>query len=221
MAQQIIIVGLGQFGMSLSRTLSAKGAEVLAVDINKSLVEEASAFVAEAVVIDATDESELARLEPRKRDAAVCAIGEDSKESSIICTALLRQMGAPVVISRANDKLHERILRLVGAHQVVNPEQEFGKRFANRLLYRDIVVDTTLGEDLHLTEIRIQPGMVGKTLMELALPKQYGVMVAGIRRGIPPRVLHPSPSDPLLADDHLIIVSKESAIPELTKGFQS
>jgi Trk K+ transport system NAD-binding subunit len=46
-------------------------------------------------------------------------------------------------------------------------------------------------------------------------------MVAGIRRGIPPRVLHPSPTDPLLADDHLIIVSKESAIPELTKEFQS
>lgn len=221
MAQQILIIGLGQFGMSLSRTLSEKGAEVLAVDVNRSLVEEAAAFVAEAVVIDATDETELARLEPRKRDAAVCAIGDDSKESSIICTALLRQMGAPVVISRANDKMHQRILQLVGAHQVVNPEQEFGKRFANRLLYRDIVVDTNLGEDLHLTEIRIQPGMIGRTLMELALPKQYGVMVVGIRRGTPPRVLQPSPNDPLLAEDHLIIVSNESAIPKLTKVFQS
>lgn len=221
MAQQILIIGLGQFGMSLSRTLSEKGAEVLAVDVNRSLVEEAAAFVAEAVVIDATDETELARLEPRKRDAAVCAIGDDSKESSIICTALLRQMGAPVVISRANDKMHQRILQLVGAHQVVNPEQEFGKRFANRLLYRDIVVDTNLGEDLHLTEIRIQPGMIGKTLMELALPKRYGVMVVGIRRGTPARVLQPSPNDPLLAEDHLIIVSNESAIPKLTKVFQS
>ena len=221
MAQQILIIGLGQFGMSLSRTLSEKGAEVLAVDVNRSLVEEAAAFVAEAVVIDATDEIELARLEPRKRDAAVCAIGDDSKESSIICTALLRQMGAPVVISRANDKMHQRILQLVGAHQVVNPEQEFGKRFANRLLYRDIVVDTNLGEDLHLTEIRIQPGMIGKTLMELALPKRYGVMVVGIRRGTPTRVLQPSANDPLLAEDHLIIVSNESAIPKLTKVFQS
>jgi trk system potassium uptake protein TrkA len=221
MAQQILIIGLGHFGMSLSRTLSEKGAEVLAVDVNSSLVEEAAAFVAEAVVIDATDEAELARLEPRRRDVAVCAIGDDSKESSIICTALLRQMGAPVVISRANDKLHQRILQLVGAHQVVNPEQEYGKRFANRLLYRDIVVDTNLGEDLHLTEIRIQPGMINKTLIELALPKRYGVMVVGIRRGSPSRVLQPSPNDPLEAEDHLIIVSSESAIPKLTKGFQS
>lgn len=221
MTQQILIIGLGQFGMSLCRTLSERGAEVLAVDINPSLVEEAALFVAEALAIDATDETELARLEPKKRDAAVCAIGDDSKESSIICTALLRQMGAPVVISRANDAMHQRILQLVGAHQVVNPEQEFGKRFANRLLYRDIVVETNLGEDLHLTEIRIQPGMIGKTLKELALPKRYGVMVVGIRRGVPTRVLQPSPDDPLLAEDNLIIVSSEAAIPKLTKGFQS
>ncbi len=221
MAQQIIIIGLGQFGMSLARTLSEKGAEVLAVDANKSLVEEASAFVAEAVVIDATDEAELARLEPRKRDSAVCAIGDDSKEASIICTALLRQMGAPVVIARANDKMHKRILQLVGAHQVINPEQEFGKRFANRLLYRDVIVDTNLGEDLHLTEIRIQPAMIGKNLLELSLPKRFGVMVVGIRRGNPPRVLQPSAHAPLEANDNLIIVSNESAIPKLTKEFQS
>lgn len=221
MPQQILIIGLGQFGMSLARTLSEKGAEVLAVDVKRALVEEAAAFVAEAVVIDATDETELARLEPRKRDSAVCAIGDDSKESSIICTALLRQMGAPVVIARANDKMHQRILHLVGAHQVINPEQEFGKRFANRLLYRDIVVDTNLGEDLHLTEIRIQPGMIGKTLMELSLPKRFGVMVVGIRRGDPERVLQPSPHDSLKAEDNLIIVSAESAIPKLTKVFHS
>jgi trk system potassium uptake protein len=218
MSQQILIIGLGHFGMSLARTLSEKGAEVLAVDVNKNLVEEASSFVTEAMVVDATDEAELARLEPGKRDSAVCAIGDDSKEASIICTALLRQMGTPVVIARANDKMHQRILHLVGAHQVVNPEQEFGKRFANRLLYRNVIADTNLGEDLHLTEICIQPSMIGKSLIDLALPKRFGVMVVGIRRGTPGKILSPSPGEPLQADDNLIIVSSESAIPLLIKG---
>ena len=89
MSQQILIIGLGHFGMSLAGTLSERGAEVLAADKRRTLVEEAAAFVTEAVTIDATDETELARLEPRQRDAAVCAIGDNSKESSIICTALL------------------------------------------------------------------------------------------------------------------------------------
>lgn len=218
MAQQILVIGLGQFGMSLARTLSEKGAEVLAVDTKKSLVEEAAGFATEAVIVDATDESELARLEPGKRDLAVCAIGDDSKEASIICTALLRQMGTPVVIARANDKMHQRILQLVGAHQIVNPEQEYGKRFANRLLYRHVIADTNLGEDLHLAEICMQPSMVGKTLVELSLPKRFGVMVVGIRRGHQAKIIQPSPNEPLLADDNLIIVSNESAIPKLIKG---
>jgi trk system potassium uptake protein TrkA len=218
MAQQILVIGLGQFGMSLARTLSEKGAEVLAVDTKKSLVEEAAGFATEAVIIDATDEPELARLEPGKRDLAVCAIGDDSKEASIICTALLRQMGTPVVIARANDKMHQRILQLVGAHQIVNPEQEYGKRFANRLLYRHVIADTNLGEDLHLTEICMQPSMVGKTLVELSLPKRFGVVVVGIRRGHQAKIIQPSPNEPLLADENLIIVSNESAIPKLIKG---
>ena len=218
MSQQILIIGLGQFGMSLARTLSEKGAEVLGVDVNKNLVAEASGFVTEAMVIDATDETELARLEPGKRDVSVCTIGDDSKEASIICTALLRQMGAPVVIARANDKMHQRILQLVGAHQIINPEQEFGKRFANRLLYRNVIADTNLGEDLHLTEICTQPSMVGKTLVELALPKRFGVMVVGIRRNAKEKIVQPSPNEPLNAEDNLIIVSNETAIPKLIKG---
>ena len=78
MPQQVLIIGLGQFGMSLARTLSEKGAEVLAVDRDKPLVEEAAAFVTEALTIDATDEAELARLQParrtsRQRRASRCA----------------------------------------------------------------------------------------------------------------------------------------------------
>lgn len=204
--------------MSLARALSEKGAEVLAVDLKKNLVEEAAAFVTQAMVLDASDEAELARLEPARRDAAICAIGDESKEASIICTALLRQMGAPLVIARGNDSMHQRILQLVGAHQIVNPEQEFGKRFANRVLYRHVIADTNIGDDLHLTEMRVQPSMAGKTLIELALPKRFGVMVAGIRRGASGRISQPSPSEQLREEDSLVLVSNEEAIPNLIKG---
>ena len=219
MAQQILIIGLGQFGMSLAHTLSDKGAEVLAVDRRQDLVEEAALFVTEALIMDASNETELARLQPGKRDAAVCAIGDDSKEASIICTALLRQMGAPLVIARANDAMHQRILHLVGAHQVVNPEQEFARRFANRLIYRHVVADMPFGDDLHLTEIKILPTMIGKTLIELELPRRFGVMVVAIRRGSPGRILQPTPNSPLQEGDNLVIVSNEAAIPKLTEEF--
>jgi trk system potassium uptake protein len=217
MPQQILIIGLGQFGMSLARTLSEKGAEVLAVDNKRNLVEEASGFVTEAVALDVTDESQLLRIKPQERDVAVCAIGDESRESSIICTALLKQIGVKYIISRASDKLHQRILHLVGAHQIINPEEEFGKRFANRLLYRHIIAETRIGDDLQITEICIQPWMIGKNLVELSLPKRFSIMVVAIRRGSTKKIIQPSPEERIQEGDIMVIVSNEAAIQKFMK----
>lgn len=218
MAQQFLVIGLGQFGMSLAAALESKGAEVLAVDIRKDLVEEAASFVTEALVLDATDENELSRIGPSRMDATICAIGDESREASIICTALLRQMGGKCVISRANNPMHQRILQLVGAHQIINPEEEFGKRFANRLIYSHLVADMPLGDGLNLSEITVKPSMIGKTLIELALPKKYGIMVVAVRRGNPSSIFQPDPNEPLKENDSLVLVSKEEAIKRLMEG---
>lgn len=215
--QQVLIIGLGQFGMALARSLTDKGAEVLAVDRRKDLVESAASYVAEAMAMDATDEEALKALHPERRDACVCAIGDDSKEAAIICTTLLRQIGAKQVVARAGSALQRRILLLVGAHQVVNPEEEFGQRFANRLAYQYVLTDLPLGDDLHLTELAAPPSFIGKTLMELGLPKKFGVMVVAIRRGDPRRITQPTPSDPLQEGDSLVVVSHEAAIPKLVR----
>ncbi len=220
MNKQALIIGLGQFGLSVAKSLSEKGVEVIAIDPKKSLVDDASLFVEEAIVMDATDEEELARLRPGKRDFALCAIGDDSKEASIITTALLRQMGNPYIVSRASDAIHRRILKLVGAHLVVNPELEYGNKFANKLLFRNIIVDHPLNSDLQLTEIEIQPSMIGKTLIDLELPRRYGVIVAGVRKKNAQTIIQPSPSLPLTVDDNMIIVSSEKSLAALMKGFE-
>ena len=41
MAKQIMIIGLGQFGMALAQALAERGVEVLAVDISPEKVEAA------------------------------------------------------------------------------------------------------------------------------------------------------------------------------------
>ncbi len=215
-----MVIGLGQFGMSLSRTLSEKGVEVMAVDRKKILVDEAAGFVTEAVVTDATVEEHLHQLEPARRDAVVLAMGDGSREASIICTALLRQMGAKYIVARANDKTLQRILRLVGAHHTINPELEFGRRFAHRLLHGEVIADTSLGDDLYLTEIRVPASFAGKTLIDLSLPKKFEVIVAAVRKGKTGRVERPVPGEPLRSDDTLIIVSQEASVDELLRGVQ-
>lgn len=215
MERQALVIGLGQFGMAVARALAERRVEVLAVDRSEERVRTAAQFVAEAACFDATDTDALARVSPDRRDVCLCAIGDEAKEASIICTALLRQMGAPRVIARANSDLHARILTLVGAHQVVNPERQFGERFANQILHRGIVGEMQLGEDLLVTELVTPAAFAGRSLAELALPRRYGVMVVALRKAGQGSVLLPDPQAPLGAEDVLVLVAHEGAVARM------
>ena len=210
MSTQVLIIGLGQFGMSLARTLSEKGAEVIAADSDNELVEEAASFLDDAICLDATDETAMARLCPKERDVVICAIG--AREPSILTTAILKQMGCENIIARATDKIHERILKAVGAKNVINPDAEYGKKFAYKILFQNIINDET-SENIQLLEINVQPFMEGKNLIELALPNKYGIIVAAIKKGN--KLTRPLPNEILDTKDKLLLVCTEDAIAKM------
>jgi trk system potassium uptake protein TrkA len=219
MSKQVMVIGLGQFGMSLSRALADRDVEVLAVDTSEPRVRAASEYVAEALCFDATDELALARTAPERRDACVCAIGDEAREAAIICTALLKQMGATRLVARSNDDLLARILRLVGADVVINPEREFGNRFATMLLHERVLGELPLGGGLVLTEMKSPAAFVGRSLIDLELPRRHGLTVVAIRRPEDASVNAPDPRRPLGADDVLIVVSHQDAVADLLTRF--
>jgi len=217
MSKQALVIGLGQFGMSLARALTNRGFEVIAVDKRQARVATAAGFVAEAISFDATDEEALAQTAPARRDICVCAIGDESREGAIVCTALLRQLGAPKVVARATDEILERILSLVGAHEVVNPERAFGERLATRLAFSGVVDELPLGQDLVITEIHPPGALVGRNLVEVSLPRRFGVTVVAVRRVEKGRgqVVMPSPHDPIRAEDILVLVAPPGDVAKM------
>lgn len=215
--KQALVIGLGQFGMSLARSLSELRVEVLAVDRNPALLTRSAEFAAESASFDATDEAALASAAPGKRDFCIVAMSAH-RESSIICTALLRQLGAPYVIARAADPVHARILRLVGAHEVVNPDESWGQRMARRLLYRGLMNAIPLGDGLTIVEMQTPAAFVNKTLLDLELPKRFGIAVVAIRRSAdsgPGRLEFPRADAPLGADEALVLVASEPAMEQV------
>ena len=200
MKEQVLVIGLGQFGMSLARTLNEKGFQVIAVDMDQKLVNEAANFVTDAICLNAIDEISLSKLSPKDRDIVICSIG--SKEPSILTVALLKQMGCENIIARASETIHARILKAIGAKKVINPEHEYGKRFANRILFKNIFSDNT-SDDLDLLEVPVQPFMTDKTLVELKLPDRYKVIVAGIIKDN--KLSRPIPQEKLQEGDRLLL----------------
>lgn len=222
MKKQALVIGLGQFGMSLAHALSKQGIEVLAVDINSKRVQSAAPYVTEAAAFDATDEDALARAVPSSRDVCVCAIGPESRENAILVTALLKQMGAAHVISRASDILTERILSVVGAHEVVNPERDFGERLAKRMSHDGLLEQVPLGSNLVISEVLPTPRMHGRTLLELMLPKQFGVSVVGIREtsGGGGTLVMPNPDTVISAGDILVVVSAPESVERMLEEMK-
>ena len=212
MTKQALIVGLGRFGISLLHGLADRGVEVLAVDSDAERVERAAPYAAEAVVLDATVEGDLRRIHPADRDLCFCTIGDDSREASILCTALLRQLGAKRVVARANSELQGRILRLVGAHEVVNPLEEFGKRFADQFALERLKGELPLGGDLVIAEISPPDSVVGKSLAELKLPSRYSLTVVATRKGGKGGVKLPSQDQCFEQDDIIVVVARKSSI---------
>lgn len=215
MKRQAMVIGLGQFGMAVARELIARDVEILVIDHDEELVRAASGFATEAIRMDAMDADALARTSPARRDVCICAIGDESKEASIICTALLRQMGAKRLIARANDDLHARILSLVGAHQVVNPEREFGARFANQILHAGIRGEMPFGEGVLISEVDVPGSFVGHSLGALQLPRRFGVTVVAIRKAQAGTVELPDSDTMVARGDVLVVVAKEGQVTRM------
>ena len=212
MKEQVLIIGLGQFGMSLAKTLNEKGFQVIAVDIDQKLVNEASNFVTDAICLNAIDEISLSKLTPKDRDLIICSIG--AKEPSILTVALLKQMGCDNIIARASETIHARILKAIGAKQVINPDLEYGKRFANRILFKNIFFDNT-SDELDLLEIPVQSFMIDKTLVELKLPDRYKIIVAGVIKDN--KLIRPMPKEKLQEGDRLLVTGNCEDIERMIK----
>ncbi len=212
MKEQILIIGLGQFGMALSKTLYEKGYEVIAVDIDKKLVNEASNYATDAICLDSIDETSLSKLSPKNRDLIICSIG--AREPSILTVALLKQMGCENIIARASEAIHARILKAIGAKYIINPEYEYGKKFAHKILFKSLFLDNSTDE-LELFEIPVQPFMIGKNLKELKLPDVYNVIVAGVMKNN--KYTRPVPDEIFQPADRLLVTGTNEDIEKMMK----
>ena len=110
MSKQFAVLGLGSFGWSVALTLEKMGADVLVVDESFEKIQEISEQVSYAVKADVSDPEALEALGGRNLDGAVIAVSENF-EASIMATMLCKEMGIPMVLAKAKDKLQGTILK--------------------------------------------------------------------------------------------------------------
>lgn len=211
--KQFIVVGLGRFGSSVAKTLTDNGHDVLAIDENHQKIQDISTEVTHAVEADATDEEALKTLGVRNFDVAIVSIG-DNLHANILCTLILKELGVPYVIVKAQDNLHGKVLTKVGADRVVYPERDMGERIAHNLISSNVLDYLEFAPDYSVVEILSSQSMIGKSLGELEFRSKFDVNVMAIKRG---QHLNMSPgaNDKILENDTLIVMGKNDNLDKI------
>ncbi|MBK7921402.1 MAG: TrkA family potassium uptake protein [Veillonella sp.] len=211
--QSIMIIGLGQFGSTVAKSLIELDQEVLGVDIDADIVQRATTFLTHAVVADATDELVLQSLELGQYDIVIVAIG-DNTQANLMTSMMLKELNVPYVVSKAESELQGKMLKKIGVDMVLYPERDMAMRLAQSLT-RDYVLDyLQLSNDIGLVEIETPEFLVGKTLIESGLRERYQLSVVAVKTGNDIEV-PPKPNRPLTEADRLILIGRIHDIDEL------
>lgn len=208
MKQNYAVIGLGRFGGSICRTLIEAGQEVLAIDTNEDRVNEYMNIATHAVVGNAQDEMVLKSLGIRNFDHVIVAIGEDI-QASILVTLMVKEMGVPNILAKAQNEYHARVLEKVGADRVVHPERDMGIRIGHNLVSKNILDFIELSDEFSLAEIRVtNPKFFNQTLLTLNIRQKYGLTVVAIRRADTKVVVSPAANEVVLENDNLLVIGE-------------
>ena len=213
--KQYLVFGLGRFGSSMARALCAQGQEVLAVDSDQELVNQIAPHVTQALQLDATDEEALRSLGVKNFDAAVVAIGQNTRDS-ILVSVLLKEMGIPYLIAKANDDLHAKVLRKIGVDKVVFPERDMGVRLARSIVTPSVLDLMELSGDYQLAEILLPSGWEGESLRSADVRRKYGVNILSVHRE-GRYLVAPAPDMPFHTGDTLLVMGRREDVEKLRK----
>lgn len=205
MSKQFAVIGVGRVGASLVKTLDSLGHDVLGIDCDEDRIQDLSDELpgASLVAADATEDSVLRDLGLDRFDGAAVVIGE-SIQGSVLVTLILKDLGVPMIFSRANNDLHARVLDRVGADHVIQPEKEFGEFLARQMSLPGIQDYLDLGQDEALIEIEVPREWVDKSLADLQLHRKKDLTVLAIKGENKGGTL-PRPDTPLQKGDILVV----------------
>lgn len=175
------VIGLGQFGNAIARTLSLRGAEVLAIDSIEEHIEDIKEDVSYAVCMDATDIKLLRSHNVHEMDAVVVAIGEDF-EALMLCVVQLLELKVKRIMARANGKHQRMILEKVGVTEILSPENDVGLAVAERLLNPNILTSLLLPDSYEIVEVKTPRTIANRTLGDINLRSKYNLNLITLKR---------------------------------------
>ena len=207
--RRVAVIGLGRFGSSVARVAHELGYDVTAIDISEERVAEAADYATLAAQADGADEAALRSLGVDRSEVAVVGQGQHI-EDSVSCALILKRIGVPWVIAKAETALHGEILTKVGADRIVYPEQEAGVQVAHSLLIRHLVTYMNLSDTSGVAKMGVPATVVGQSIGEIKAARPHMCIILVQRGNL--LLTRPALETALLEGDVVLVAGLDEAI---------
>jgi trk system potassium uptake protein len=175
-----VIIGLGNFGASLAKKLTALGHDVIGVDKDMDKVEFFKDTIKNTVSMDITDIHALKSLPLRDCDHVVVCIGDDFG-SSIKTIALLKKLGVQKLYGRESSLIHKTVINALGFSNTINPEYDTAVVFAEKLILEGVWSIYSITDDSKIAEVSIPDEYIGKRYDELDPDEMENIAILALK----------------------------------------
>ena len=211
--KQFAVIGLGQFGQSVAKTLIDNGCEVLCCDKNLTLVNDFAAYATDVMQPDVTNDNAMQSVGFENYDCVVIAIS-DNLEATIMAAMHAIESGVHTVIAKAKNAHQKMVLEKIGVTRVVMPEIDSGTKLAINLVHTNILDYLTFSDKFAIAQIAARREWWDKNLIENNFRAKHGISIIAIKRGNE-YMVSPSPQTLIKKDDTLIIIGENNQLKEL------
>jgi trk system potassium uptake protein TrkA len=175
-----IVIGLGNFGASLAKKLTALGHDVIGVDKDLEKVEFFKDAISTTVSMDITDIHALKTLPLHDCDMVVVCIGHDFG-TSVKTSALLKKLGVQKLCSRESSLIHKTVLNAIGVTTTINPEYDTAAVFAEKIIMAGVWSIYSISDDVKIAEVSVPEIYIGQKLSELDFKELHNVTVISLK----------------------------------------
>ena len=178
--KSVLLVGLGRFGFNMAEKLNELDYEVMAIDKDESKVNGVLPLVTDAQIGDATNEAFLESLGVNSYDICFVTISADF-QSSLVATALLKDLGAKRVVARASSEVHRKFLLRNGADDVFYPAKQVADWAVIRYAADHVLDYIALDSEYAIYDLSVPEEWDQRTVGSLDIRKKYNLNVLAIR----------------------------------------
>jgi len=216
-----IVCGFGRVGRSAAAELKQSGVPFVVIERRPERVESAVHSGMLALLADSTRDQTLREARIEKARGLVAALATDADNLFLILSAKTLNPMLNVA-ARVGEEEAEEKLRRAGANIVFAPYSNAGHQLAPALLrpqvYRFLDLATkSIGLDVGIEQVRVgeHSEFAAKTLMQMQIRRDIGVIVLAIRRANGAMLFNPPAEAEIAGGDILVVMGEAEDLKKL------